>query len=43
VGQVDPFVTLSRGRAVARPEDLLRLAQLIQDLKKRVKAIRPDM
>ena len=34
-GEADPFVVLSGGRAVARFEDLLRLVELIQDLKGR--------
>jgi hypothetical protein len=43
-GQTDPFVVLSRGRAVVRFEDLLRLVKLIEDLKQRsVKEIRPNM
>jgi len=33
VAQADPFVVLSRGRAFARFEDLLRLVDLIEDLK----------
>jgi len=32
-GQADPFVVLSRGRAVVRLEDLLRLVKVIEDLK----------
>jgi hypothetical protein len=35
-GQVDPFVVLSRGRAVVRFEDLLRLLKVIGDLKQGV-------
>jgi hypothetical protein len=31
-GPVDPFVVLSRGRAVVRLEDLLGLVKLIEDL-----------
>jgi Family of unknown function (DUF5372) len=43
-GQADPFVVLSRGRAVVRFEDLLRLVKLIEDLKQRiVKEIRPNV
>jgi hypothetical protein len=43
-GQADPFVVLSRGRAVGRFEDLLRLVKLIEDLKKRtVKEIKPHV
>jgi hypothetical protein len=35
---------LSRGRAVVRFEDLLRLVKVIEDLKQRiVKEIRPNM
>ena len=33
VGQADPFVVLSRGRAAMRFEDLLRLVKLIEALK----------
>lgn len=44
VGQADPFVILSGGRAVSRFEDLLRLVKLIEDLKaSTVKEIRPDV
>jgi hypothetical protein len=44
VGQADPFVVLSRGRAAMRFEDLLRLVKLIEDLKSRsVKEIKPDV
>jgi hypothetical protein len=44
VGQADPFVMLSGGRAVVRFEDLLRLVKLIEDLKQRVvKEIRPNV
>ena len=43
-GQADPFVVLSQGRAVVRFEDLLRLVELIKDLKQRtVKEIRPNV
>ena len=43
-GQVDPFVVLSRGRAVVRFEDLLRLVKLVEDLKQRiVKEIKPNV
>jgi hypothetical protein len=43
-GQTDPFVVLSRGRAMVRFEDLLRLVKLIEDLKQRsVKEIRPNV
>ena len=44
VGQADPFVILSAGRAVSRFEDLVRLVKLIEDLKaSTVKEIRPDV
>ena len=44
VGQADPFVLLSAGRAVSRFEDLVRLVKLIEDLKaSTVKEIRPDV
>ena len=33
VGQADPFVVLSRGRAAMRLEDLLRLVKLVEALK----------
>src|SRR5205823_6614328 len=43
-GQADPFVVLSRGRAFARFGDLLRLVDLIEDLKASVvNEIRPDV
>jgi hypothetical protein len=43
-GESDPFVVLSAGRAAARFEDLLRLIELIRDLKgDAVKEIRPDV
>jgi hypothetical protein len=32
LGPVDPFVVLSQGRACARVQDLLGLAQLVADL-----------
>jgi hypothetical protein len=32
VGEADPFVALSAGRAMARVEDLLRLTELVKDL-----------
>jgi uncharacterized protein DUF5372 len=42
--QADPFVVLSRGRAVVRFEDLLDLVKLIEVLKQRiVKEIKPDV
>ena len=44
VGEPDPFVALSQGRAMARVEDLLRLVQLIDDLKREpVKEIKPNV
>jgi hypothetical protein len=43
-GESDPFVVLSAGRAAVRFEDLLRLVELIRDLKAgAVKEIRPDV
>lgn len=41
-GPVDPFVVLSAGRAVARVEDLLRLAKLMEGLRGGVKEIEPS-
>ncbi|HEY5770116.1 MAG TPA: DUF5372 family protein [Terrimicrobium sp.] len=44
VVEADPFVVLSRGQAIARIEDLLRLAGLLGDLKAGdVKEIKPDV
>jgi hypothetical protein len=44
VVEADPFVVLSEGQAIARIEDLLRLAGLLGDLKARdVKEIRPNV
>lgn len=44
VGEADPFVTLSEGRAMARVEDLLRLADLVKDLESQtVKEIGPNV
>lgn len=44
VGEPDPFVALSEGRAVARVEDLLRLVHLLQDLRgESVKEITPHV
>ena len=44
LADTDPFVELSGGRAVARVADLLRLVELIQDLKaKRVNEIKPEV
>jgi hypothetical protein len=43
-GEADPFVVLSAGRAVARFKDLLRLSELIRDLKGgTVKEIKPNV
>jgi hypothetical protein len=43
-GAADPFVVLSAGRSVARFEDLLRLVELVRDLKRDfVKEITPDV
>jgi len=42
IADPDPFVEVSQGRAAARVEDLLRLAQLVEDLKAlAVKEIKP--
>ena len=42
--QADPFVVLSRGRAVVRFEDLLGLIKLVEVLKQRiVKEIKPEV
>ena len=44
VGETDPFVLLSEGRAMARVEDLLRLADLVKDIRRTtVKEIRPNV
>lgn len=44
VGEPDPFVALSGGRAMARVEDLLRLVHLLQDLREEpVKEIKPHV
>lgn len=44
VGEADPFVLLSRGRAMARTEDLLRLADLVKDIRRTtVNEIRPEL
>ena len=44
VGEVDPFVELSQGRAMGRVQDLLRLAQLVADLRTDpVKEIKPNV
>jgi hypothetical protein len=44
VGEVDPFVELSQGRALGRVQDLLRLARLAGDLKTgAVNAIKPHV
>ena len=34
-GAVDPFVALSGGQALFRPEDLLKLADLLDEIRKR--------
>jgi hypothetical protein len=41
-GAVDPFVALSGGRALFRPVDLLRLCELVKDLKNRSKKAGPS-
>ncbi len=44
VGDPDPFVELSQGRAATRVEDLLRLVQLVEDLQAGgVKEITPEL
>jgi hypothetical protein len=44
VGEADPFVLLSEGRAMARVEDLLRLADLVKDIRRTaVKEITPNV
>jgi hypothetical protein len=44
VGEPDPFVLLSEGRAMARVEDLLRLAELVKDLQREtVNEIKPNV
>jgi hypothetical protein len=44
VVEADPFVLLSEVQAIARIEDLLRLAGWLEDLKARdVKEIRPNV
>jgi len=44
VGEADAFVILSRGRAVARVEDMLRLATLVRQLQAEgVKENKPDV
>ena len=44
VGEADAFVILSRGRAVAGVEDMLRLATLVRQLQAEgVKENRPDV
>jgi hypothetical protein len=44
VGEADAFVILSRGRAVARVEDMLRLATLVRQLQAEgVKENTPDV
>jgi hypothetical protein len=44
VGEVDPFVELSRERALGRVEDLLRLARLVGDVQvESVNEIKPKV
>ena len=44
VGEADPFVEVSQGRAMGRAQDLLRLVQLVEDLKREaVNEIKPQM
>jgi hypothetical protein len=44
VGQADPFVALSEGRAMGRVEDLLRLRELVNDLTgQSVNQIKPNV
>ena len=44
VEEPDPFVELSQGRALGRVQELLRLVQLVGDLKAGVvNEIKPDM
>ena len=44
VGEADAFVILSRGRAVARVEDMLRLATLVRQLQgEGIKENKPDV
>lgn len=44
VGEVDPFVELSQGRALGRVQELLRLARLVGDLKTgAVNKIKPNV
>ena len=44
VEEPDPFVALSQGRALGRVRELLRLVQLVRDLKTGVvNEIKPDM
>ena len=44
VGEADPFVGLSQGRALGRVQDLLRLVRLAGDLKiGGVNAIKPNV
>jgi hypothetical protein len=40
LGALDPFVEQARGRAIARIEDLVELAELVSA---RVKAIKPEV
>ena len=44
VGEADPFVALSAGRAMSRVEDLLRLTELVKDLTRQsVKETKPHV
>jgi len=44
VGEADPFVELSQGRAMGRVEDLLRLVRLVGDIQvKSVNEIKPEV
>jgi hypothetical protein len=44
VGEVDPFVELSKGRSMGRVEDLLRLVRLVRDFQvESVNEIKPTV
>ena len=44
VGEADPFVELSQGRAMGRVQDLLRLVRVAEDIRiESVNEIRPDV
>jgi len=44
VGEVDPFVELSKGRSMGRVEELLRLVRLVRDMRvESVNEIKPTM